>query len=393
MKKHIMNTYGRFDVVFEKGQGTKLYDVDGKEYLDFVSGVAVNCLGHSHPAIAKTLAAQGEKLIHVSNLYWTTEQMALAEKLVSHSDHQQVFFCNSGTEAVETALKLARKYGKLKGGSGKNEIIYMNNSFHGRSMGALAVTGQEKYQKDFMPLMTGVKNVPFNDIEKLQEVVNENTCAVILEPIQGEGGIVSAQRSYLKEVRALCDQHNVLLIYDEVQCGVGRLGSLFAYQSFGVIPDVVCMAKGLGGGFPIGAVLATEKAASAFVPGDHGCTFGGNPLACAVSLTVLDELLNNGIIDDVNEKSLYMIGKLAELQEKYDVLQGVQGLGLLLGLKVKGDPKTIINKCFEKGLMLVGAGENVIRIVPPLNVAKEEMDAAVKVLEEVIIEIYDEEKN
>lgn len=388
MKKNIMNTYGRFDVIFEKGKGTKVYDVNGKEYLDFVAGVAVNCLGHSHPAIAKTLAAQGEKLMHISNLYWNTEQIALAEKLVSHSDHHQVFFCNSGTEAVETALKLARKCGKLKGGSSKNQIIYMNNSFHGRTMGALAVTGQEKYQKDFMPLMTGLKSVPFNDIEKLKAVIDEDTCAVILEPIQGEGGIVAAQRSYLQEVKALCSQYDALLVFDEVQCGIGRLGSLFAYQSFGVIPDVICMAKGLGGGFPIGAVLATEEAASAFVPGDHGCTFGGNPLACAVSLTVLDELINNGIIDGVNEKSLYMIGKLAVLQEKFDVVQGVQGLGLLLGLKVKGEPKAIINKCFEKGLMLVGAGESVIRVVPPLNVSTEEIDEAIRILEEAILEVY-----
>ncbi|KXG75224.1 aspartate aminotransferase family protein [Thermotalea metallivorans] len=386
-KKYMMNTYSRFDVVFDKGIGTKVYDIHGKAYLDFVSGVAVNCLGHSHPAIAKTLAEQSQQLIHVSNLYWNTKQMALAEKLVLYSDHDQVFFCNSGTEAVETALKLARKYGKLKGGSNKHEIIYMDNSFHGRTMGALAVTGQEKYQKDFMPLMTGLKPVKFNDIEELKKSISENVCGVILEPIQGEGGIVPAQTDFLKEVSTLCKKYDALLIFDEVQCGIGRLGSLFAYQSFGVVPDVICMAKGLGGGFPIGAVLATEKAASAFVPGDHGCTFGGNPLACAVALTVLEELVDKGIVKEVDEKSLYLKEKLEGLVEKYYNIQAVQGIGLMLGIKMKGDPKPIVNKCFEKGLLLVGAGENVIRILPPLNVTKEEMDAAVDILEEVLWEI------
>lgn len=387
MKKHIMNTYKRFDVVFEEGRGTKVYDVNGKEYLDFVSGVAVNCLGHSHPAIAKTLEEQGQKLMHVSNLYWNKKQIALAEKLVAHSDHQQVFFCNSGTEAVETALKLARKYGRLAGGSKKHQIIYMNNSFHGRSLGALAVTGQEKYQQDFMPLMTGLKKVEFNNIEQLKEAIHKDTCAVILEPIQGEGGIVEAQEAYLKEVRALCTQYDALLIFDEVQCGMGRLGSLFAYQSYEVIPDVICMAKGLGGGFPIGAVLATDQAANAFVPGDHGCTFGGSPLACAVALTVLEELLEKGIVQNVNEKSKYMIEKLKEIQKEYDIIQGIQGKGLLLGIQVKKESKLLIETCFEKGLMLVGAGENVIRLVPPLNVSKEEIDAAMDLLEEAIAEL------
>ncbi|MFZ5969775.1 MAG: aspartate aminotransferase family protein [Bacillota bacterium] len=386
-KENLMNTYGRFDVVFEKGLGTKVYDVNGKEYLDFVSGVAVNCLGHSHPIIAKTLAEQSQQLIHVSNLYWNTKQLALAKKLADHTDHQRVFFCNSGTEAVETALKLARKYGKTNGHENKTEILYMDNSFHGRSMGALAVTGQQKYQKAFMPLMKGVTSVKFNDIEDLKSKMNENVCGIILEPVQGEGGIVPVEKSFLQEVRALCDAYDALLLFDEVQCGIGRTGELFAYQNFGVIPDVISMAKGLGGGFPIGATLATEKAASAYAPGDHGCTFGGNPLACAVGLAVLEELIDGGVIKGVTETGQYLTGKIEELKNKYEGIEGVQGMGLMLGIKLSIETKKVVNKAFEKGLLLVGAGENVVRILPPLNVTKEEIDQAIAILGEVFQEI------
>ncbi|TCO71062.1 aspartate aminotransferase family protein [Marinisporobacter balticus] len=387
MSKHnIMNTYGRFDVTFEKGIGSKVYDTDGKEYIDFVSGVAVNCLGHSHPAMVAALEAQSKTLIHVSNLYWNKQQLDLAKKLAQNSDHEQVFFCNSGTEAVETGLKLARKYGRIKNNS-KNEIIYMKNAFHGRTLGALAVTGQEKYQKDFMPLMEGVKSIEFDDIAALEKNINENTCAVIVEPIQGEGGIIKATKAFLQEARGLCDKFDALLIFDEVQCGIGRVGTLFAYQSFGVIPDIICMAKGLGGGFPIGATLANEKSASAFVPGDHGCTFGGSPLACAVSLAVLEELVDNGIIHGVNEKSKYFVEKLKILQNKYPVIESIQGMGLILGIKVNIDPKMIVGKCFEKGLLLVGAGKDVVRILPPLNVKNEEIDQCITILQDALKEV------
>lgn len=386
-KENFMNTYGKFDVVFEKGYGTKLYDVNGVEYLDFVSGVAVNCLGHSHPAIVEALNEQSKNLMHVSNIYWNTKQIELAKKLTDHGEHDKVFFCNSGTEAVETALKLARKYGKINGGDNKNEIIFMENSFHGRTAGALAVTGQIKYQKDFMPLMPGVKSTKFNDIQDFKSKINENTCAVILEPVQGEGGILPAEVDFLKAVRDLCDEYDALLIYDEVQCGIGRLGSLFGYQSFGVVPDIICLSKGLGGGFPIGATLAKEKAAKAFAPGDHGCTFGGNPLASTVALTVLKELMDKGIIESVNEKSQYIIEKIKVLKDKYDIIEGVQGKGLLLGLKVKTDPKKILDKCFENKLMLISAGKDVIRILPPLNVTKEEIDAAIDILDKSLQEI------
>jgi len=386
-KSNIMNTYGRFDVVLEKGKGTKVYDTDGKEYLDFVAGVAVNCLGHNHPAIINALMEQSNKLMHVSNLYWNIPQMELAEKLVSHSNHHQVFFCNSGTEAVETAVKLARKYGKTNGDSEKNQLLYMDNSFHGRTMGALAVTGQGKYQKSFTPLMDGVQAVKFNDMDDLTKKMNKNVCAVIIEPIQGEGGIIPAQKDFLERARTLCDDYDALLIYDEVQCGIGRTGKLFAYENSGIIPDVICMAKGLGGGFPIGAVLAVEKAANAFTPGDHGCTYGGNPLACAVSCAVLEELISGGVIEKVEAKSQYIIDKINELKDKYSNIQGIQGMGLMLGITLSTDTKQFVEKCFHKGLLVVGAGQNVVRLVPPLNVTMEELDAALHIIEEVLEDV------
>lgn len=384
---NLMDTYSRFDVVFEKGLGSKVYDTNNKEYIDFVSGVAVNCLGHSNKAIIKAINNQSNNLMHISNLYWNTKQLELAKKLCDYSDHDKVFFCNSGTEAVEAALKLGRKYGKQNGGDQKNEIIYMENSFHGRTLGALAVTGQGKYQKDFMPLMKGVKSAKFNDIKDIKNKINENTCAVIVEPIQGEGGIIVAQIDFLKEVKYLCEKYNAILIFDEIQCGMGRTGSLFAYKKFDVIPDIICMAKGLGGGFPIGAIVATQKVANAFVPGDHGSTFGGNPLGCSVALAILEELMDKGVVNEVNEKNKYIINKILELKNKYNRIDKIQGMGLMLGIKLTIDKSKLINKCLEKGLLLVGAGEDVVRIVPALNITKEEIDKGLDILDEVLYQL------
>lgn len=381
-KGNIMNTYGRFDVVFEKGLGSKLYDSNGIEYMDFVSGVAVNCLGHSHPAVTKAIADQSSKLMHISNYYWSKQAVELSEKLCSFSDHKSVFFCNSGTEAMECGVKIGRKYGKIKGGADKNVVIYMENSFHGRTMGALSVTGQKKYQEDFMPLIGGTRSAKFNDIEDLKDKMGSEVCAVIIEPIQGEGGINSAAIEYLKQVKELCEKYDALLIFDEIQCGMGRLGTLFAYQKFGVIPDVICMAKGLGGGFPIGAVMVNEKA-SVLVPGDHGSTFGGNPLACAVSLAVLKELTDGGVVGKVNEKSEYIISKLKDLKEKYPIIEEIKGVGLLLGIKLKVDVKEFSKKCFENKLLAVTAGSDVIRLLPPLNVENDDVDKAMELLEKV----------
>ena len=386
-KGNIMNTYGRFDPIFEKGKGARLFDSSGKEYIDFVSGVAVNCLGHANDKIVETIKTQAEKVMHISNYYWNQNALDLAEKLCDNTDHQKVFFCNSGTESIETALKLSRKYGRTFGTKDKNEIIYMDNSFHGRTMGSLSVTGQPKYQENFRPLIGNVKSVKFNDMEQIKDVINENTCAVIVEPIQGEGGIICAKKEYLQLLRDLCDKYNALLVFDEVQCGIGRSGKLFAYQKFGVIPDVICMAKALGGGFPIGAVLAKEKAASAFVPGDHGNTFGGNPMGTAIGLCILNELIDGKIIDSVDEKGAYIKSKLIKLQEKYGFINEIRGMGLLIGMQLKIDTKSVINKCFEKGLLLITAGADVVRFLPPLNVEKKDIDDAFKILEEVFKEI------
>jgi len=383
----VMNTYGRYDVTFEKGLGCKLYDIEGREYVDFVSGVAVNCLGHSHPVIINALREQSEKLIHISNYYWNTTHTLLAEKLISNSDHSKVFFCNSGTEAVEGALKIARKHGKLKGNDSKNIFLYMDNSFHGRTMGALSVTGQEKYQQDFRPLIEGVRKVNFNDICDLKKNFDETVCGIIIEPIQGEGGINAADIGFLEEARNLCDKYDALLIFDEIQCGIGRLGSLFAYKKFSVIPDVICIAKALGGGFPIGAVITNEKASMAFVPGDHGSTYGGNPLGCAVGVAVLTELIDGGVINKIEEKSIYLKKKLLKLKEQYDLIDEVKGMGLLIGISLKTKAKEFSNLCFDKGLLVVTAGDNVVRLLPPLNVTKAEIDEALGILQIVISEV------
>ncbi|WP_139906043.1 aspartate aminotransferase family protein [Clostridium thermarum] len=385
-REHLMNTYGRYDVTFEKGVGCKLYDVNGKEYLDFISGVAVNCLGHSHPVIVNAIKEQSQKLIHISNYFWNTEHTKVAEKLIENSDHKNVFLCNSGTEAVEGALKLGRKYGKLKGGPDKHTIIYMEDSFHGRSMGALSVTGQGKYQESFKPLIGGVKSVPFNDIEALKKAFDANVCALILEPIQGEGGINTADIDFLREARRLCDEHDAILIFDEIQCGMGRLGTLFAYKQFDVIPDVICLAKALGGGFPIGAFVASEKARDVLVAGDHGSTYGGNPLASAVSAAVLTELVEGGVVAKVTEKGNYLKSKLTEIKDKYGVIKEVKGMGLLIGISLTVSPKDFASLCFKKGFLVATAGTDVVRLLPPLNVSSEDMDSALAIIEEVVKE-------
>lgn len=386
-KNDIMNTYGRFEPVFNKGKGIYLYDENDNEYLDFVSGIAVNALGHCHPKIAETLKKQGETLIHLSNLYWNDKQNKLAGRLVELGDLDSVFFCNSGTEANEAALKLARKYGKSISPD-KNKIIYMKNSFHGRTMGALSVTGQGKYQEQFKPLIGAVLECEYNDIEDFNSKINGEVCAVIMEVIQGEGGLIQVEEEFLKNVRELCDENNAILIFDEVQCGAGRLGTFFAYQKFGVVPDIVTMAKGLGGGFPIGAMLSRGKASSVLVPGDHGTTFGGNPLACAVALTVVEELVDGGILGEVDKKSEYICSKIKELMEKYSSIEKINGMGLLLGIKLASvEAKDFVTKAFEKGFLVVGAGNNVVRVIPPLNATYEELDKGIEKIAEVLDEL------
>ncbi len=384
-KNHVMNTYNRFDINFEKGHGPWLTDVDGVEYLDFVSGIAVNCLGHAAPQIAETLSKQARQLVHVSNLFWNPPMIELADRLCAATGLDCVFFNNSGTEANETALKIARKYGKSKGGEAKSKIICMKESFHGRSMGALSVTGQEQYRTAFRPLIGEVYEAVFNDVASVEALMDDNVCGVILEPIQGESGILPAAPEFLQAVKALCEKHDALLIFDEVQCGMGRSGRLFAYQKLGVEPDVCTTAKALGGGFPIGAVIASAKAAEFFVPGDHGCTFGGNPLACACGNTVMKELIENGLLSHVEEMSKYAFAKLGALAGKYDAVEEVRGMGLLIGVRMKeGLKDKVINGAVEQRLLLAGAGHEVVRFLPPLNVTKEEIDEGVKRFEAAV---------
>jgi len=387
-KENLMNTYSRFNLILDNGYRSNVKDINGKEYLDFVSGIAVNCLGHANLKILETINKQTSKLMHVSNLFWTEPMIKLAGKLAEYSDLDQTFFCNSGTEANEVALKLARKYGKLSGGQNKTEIIYANNSFHGRTMGALSLTGQAKYKEAFSPLVPSTIAVDFNDTKSLENAFNENTCAIFLEPIQGEGGIVTIDKNFLETARDLCNKYDALLVFDEVQTGIGRLGTLFAYQSFGIIPDIITMAKGLGGGFPIGACLASKKAAKAFEPGDHGNTFGGNPLACSISLTILDEIIRANLLDNVNTMGAYLKERLYALKNKYPLIKAVKGMGLLLGLELAISPKEFQDACFNNHLLLVAAGNNTIRILPPLNVNKSEIDEMLLALEKSIKECY-----
>ena len=391
----LLNVYSRYNKIFEKGKGTYIYDNEGNEYLDFVSGISVNCLGHASPVITKALMEQSQKLVHISNLYYSQPQLDLTNKLTENSEMESVFFTNSGTEAIELALKIARKYGNNlsydENGNkiaDKTEIIYMKNSFHGRSTGALAVTGQPKYQKPFEPLMKNVTECNFNDVKDLKAKVSEKTAAIILEPIQGESGLESTTPEFMEAIKELSKKYNALVIFDEIQCGMGRTGKLFAYENFDLVPDIVTIAKSLGGGVPIGACLTKGKANDVLVPGDHGSTYGGNPLVCAVANAVLHELIDNKLIEkNVVEKGQYSVEKLEKLKEKFDFIEEIRGKGLLLGIKFdekKVLAKDVVSKALENGLLLVGAGNNVVRFFPPFNVTDGEIDKAVSILEKVL---------
>lgn len=388
MENHVMNTYSRYDLTFVSGKGVWLKDIKGDEYMDFVSGIAVNCLGHSAPQIVETINAQAASLMHVSNLYWNDKQIELSNKLSAASGLDRVFFCNSGTEANETALKIARRYGKDKGGNKKCKIICMNDSFHGRSMGALSVTGQEKYRENFRPLLGEIYDAEFNNLNSVESMMDDNVCGIIVEPVQGESGILPADPEFLKGLRDLCNKHDAVLIFDEVQCGMGRSGKLFAYQKAGVTPDVCTAAKALGAGFPIGAAIANNRVSEHFVPGDHGSTFGGNPLACACGITVMRELIDNDLLSNVEKMSEYLFSKLNKLAEQYDKIKLVRGVGLLIGVMMENECKTsVISKALKNKLLLAGAGNEVVRFLPPLNVTKEEIDIAVERFEAAVKEL------
>jgi len=382
--KYVMQTYGRIAMAPERGEGARLWDAEGREYLDFVAGIAVNSLGHCHPAVVQAVQEQVARLIHVSNLYYIQSQAQLAEILVENSCADRAFFCNSGAEANEGAIKLARKWAKQQYGPDKYEIITAENSFHGRTLAAITATGQPKYQKGFEPLPQGFKYVPFNDLEALAGTIDEHTCAIMLEPVQGESGVRPATEEYLSGVRELCDKHALLLIFDEVQCGLGRTGKFLAYQHYGVEPDIFTLAKALGGGFPIGALLAKEQVAGAFTPGDHAATFGGNPLACAAGIAAMQTTLQSGILENCNQVGAYFKEKLLRLAGKYSLIKEVRGLGLMLGLELTVPGVDIVNSCRERGLLINCANINVLRFVPPLTITNGDVDLAVVILDGVL---------
>ncbi len=382
----VLHTYNRFPVVLERGQGVRLYDLEGKEYLDFGAGIAVFALGYGNKSYNQALKDQIDKLIHTSNLFYNMPMAEAAEKLLKASGLSKVFFTNSGTEAIEGAIKAARKYAWLKDQSTDHEIIAMKHSFHGRSLGALSVTGNSHYQEPFKPLIGGIRFADFNDLDSVKEQITEKTCAIILEPVQGEGGIYPASQKFLQGIRSLCDEKDILLILDEIQCGMGRTGSMFAFQSYGVMPDIMTCAKALGCGVPVGAFVLNEKtAANSLVPGDHGTTYGGNPLACCAVSKVFDIFEEEKILEHVQEVAPYLEQKLDELTEKYEFLTERRGKGLMQGLVVSGrSVGEIINKAIENGLFVLSAGADVLRFVPPLIITKADVDEMIEKLEKAL---------
>lgn len=388
-KKYFMNTFGdRLPVCFVKGEGIKLWDTEGKMYYDFLAGIAVNALGHSHPAIVRAITEQAQKFIHCSNYYYIEAQAKLAQLIVENSCCDKVFFANSGAEANEGAIKLARLYFRKKGFPEKFEIITLEKSFHGRTLATLAATGQEKYQKNYCPLTPKFLSVPMNDIEALEKAITKYTCAVMLEPIQGESGVNPADKDYIRQVRELCDRKDIILIFDEVQCGIGRTGKLFGYEHFGVEPDIFTLAKALGGGFPIGALCAKEPFASAFEPGDHGSTFGGNPLACNTAYAALSTILNENLSENSAVMGEYLIEKLGLLKEKYSFIKEVRGKGLMVACEFSTPIANEVKiKCLENGFLIGSVGNNIIRMLPPLIITKADIDLYISALDNVLKEI------
>ncbi len=379
--KYMMKTYGRLPLVLVRGAGVRVWDAAGKEYLDFVAGLAVNSLGHCHPRVVAAIREQAGVLMHCSNLYYSVPQTMLARWLVEHTPYDRVFFCNSGAEAVEGALKLARKYAKKRWGEGRFEIVTALNSFHGRTYGAVTATGQPKYHQGFEPLVPGFRYVPFNDVVALEAAVTDKTAAVLLEPIQGEGGVYPATEEFIRVAREICRQRGALLIFDEVQCGLGRTGRFLAQEHYGVTADITCLAKALGGGFPIGALLATEEVASAFAPGDHASTFGGNPLAAAAALAALRTIEEEGLVANAVQVGSYFREVLEKLRAQSDLITEVRGRGLMLGVVVKVPAKRLVSLCQERGLIVNAVKEDTLRFVPPLTISREDVDRAVAILQ------------
>jgi acetylornithine/N-succinyldiaminopimelate aminotransferase len=385
--KVFFNTYARYPLTLLKGQGATVWDDQGRAYTDFVAGVAVCSLGHAHPRLTAVLKEQADMLWHVSNLFYTEPQTQLAAWLTQHCFADRVFLANSGAEANEAAIKLARKYFKEKGDPQRVRVISMRQSFHGRTMATLSATGQEKIRKGFDPLLEGFDFIPFNDVPALKAALTRSTCAVMLEPIQGEGGVICPAAGYLAQVRQICDEAGVLLIMDEVQTGVGRTGRLFAHEHFGVTPDIMTLAKALGNGLPIGAMLATERAAAGFTPGAHASTFGGTPLVTRVALEVLKTLTEENIIAQVEEKGTYLQARLRSLQTKHSLIQQVRGYGLLVGLVLNGPGAPVVSACMQEGFLVNCVQDTVLRLAPPLIISREEIDGFIACLDKVLSEI------
>ena len=382
--KYVAKTYARTPIALVKGRGCKVWDADGKEYLDFLCGIAVNSLGHCHPAIVKAIKQQAQQLLHVSNLYHIQPQAELARDLCRHCFADRAFFCNSGAEANEAAIKLARRYGQEKMG-GKYEIISTHNSFHGRTLATLSATGQEKVRAGYDPLPAGFRQVPYNDLGAVEAAIDgQKTIAILIEPIQAEGGVIVANEIYMLGLRELCDQRGLLLIFDEVQTGLGRTGKLFGYEHFGVKPDIMTLAKALGGGLPLGAMLARDEVANSFGPGSHASTFGGNPVSCAAGLAVMNALLNEGVLRNCVQMGKYLVRGLEGLKKRFSFIREIRGKGLLIGVELTIEGSKIADACVKEGLLLNCTASKVLRFAPPLTIKKSDIDRGLAILETVL---------
>src|SRR5690606_6219189 len=383
-KENYLPTFKRFPIAFIKGAGSRLWDADGKEYIDMLAGIAVNNVGHCHPDVVKAIQDQAAELIHISNFFVSPSQVSLSKLLVDISGLSRVFLTNSGAEAVEGAFKVARKYSHNKGRGGN--IVYMENSFHGRTLATIA-TGQEKYQKGFGPIPTGFQRVPFNDLEAINKLVATETAAVIVEPVQGEGGVIPADQAYLEGLRTWCDENDVLLIFDEIQCGIGRTGEWFAKDHYGVQPDIITLAKGLGGGMPIGAFICNEKVAEAIDYGDHGTTFGGNPLAAAASLATLKVIADEKLCESTRNNGNWLRDELERMSQRHPVIRGIRGLGLMIGVQLNQPAPPVVQRLLEEGVVANATADTVLRLVPPLNISKSDLEIVVQKIEKIISEL------
>ena len=383
-EQYIFPTYLRSPIVLTRGEGMRVWDSEGKEYLDFVSGIAVLNIGHRHPKVIEAIQKQSAMLMHVSNLYYSEPQIRLAELLVTHSFADKVFFCNSGAEANEAAIKLTRKFFKDKGEPHRYEIITMENSFHGRTLATLSATGQRKFHHGFEPLVDGFRYAPFDNARALEEAITEATCAVMVEPIQGEGGVNCPSPEYLKALRTICDAHGLLLIFDEVQVGLGRTGTLFAYQHYGVEPDIMTLAKALAGGMPIGAMLAKKECASSFSQGTHASTFGGNPLSAAAAVATLEVLLKDNILENCQKMGEYFLAQLCSLKERYPAITKVKGKGLIVGIEIAFPGADIATECVKRGILINCTMGNILRFIPPLIITRKEIDTLIHTLDELL---------